>query len=93
VARIHRAVGNQRKYFHWQTAVDLARGFDALGFEDLNLKGMKALWGRKVSDLGFSDYLRKQEWICQKTGEGFCPSSTLPADPPGGCPVVGMSKT
>ena len=27
---------------------------------------MKALWGRKVSDLGFSDYLLKQKWMCDK---------------------------
>ena len=29
---------------------------------------MKALWGRKVSDLGFSDYLLKQKWMCEKYG-------------------------
>src|SRR5450755_4343431 len=31
--------------------------------------GMKALWGRKVSDLGFGKYLLNQEWICQKRGK------------------------
>jgi putative transposase len=40
-------------------------------FEDLNLNGMKALWGRKVSDLGFGDFLKKQEWLCSKYGRGF----------------------
>jgi putative transposase len=37
----------------------------------LNLTGMKALWGRKVSDLGFADYLLKQEWLCKKYGALF----------------------
>lgn len=75
VANLHRSVANRRKHFHWQTAVDLAKRFDALGFEDLNLNGMKSLWGRKISDLGFSDYLLKQEWICEKTGTHFAKAS------------------
>jgi putative transposase len=66
LARVHRQVSNQRKHFHWKTAHGLVVRFDALAFEDLNLVGMKALWGRKVSDLGFSDYLSKQSWICEK---------------------------
>ncbi len=28
-----------------------------LCFEDLNLDGMKRLWGRKVSDLGFAQFM------------------------------------
>jgi putative transposase len=71
LARLHRQVSNQRKHFHWKTAVDLVKRFDALAFEDLNLTGMKALWGRKVSDLGFSDYLLKQDWLCEKYSRLF----------------------
>jgi putative transposase len=71
LARVHRSVSNQRAEFHWKTASALADRFDALAFEDLNLAGMKALWGRKVSDLGFSDYLLKQEWLCEKRGKVF----------------------
>ena len=66
LARVHRVVANRRKDFHWKTAHDLVTRFDALAFENLNLTGMKALWGRKVSDLGFSDYLLKQKWMCEK---------------------------
>jgi putative transposase len=75
VARIHRGIANRRKHFHWSTATRLAQRFDALFFEDLNLAGMKALWGRKVSDLGFADYLLIQKWICQKSARFFgqCP--------------------
>jgi putative transposase len=28
-----------------------------LCFEDLNIEGMKRIWGRKVSDLGFSEFM------------------------------------
>ena len=71
LARLHRRVSHQRKHFHWETAYNLATRFDALAFEDLNLAGMKALWGRKVSDLGYADYLLKQKWMCGKYGTLF----------------------
>jgi len=71
VARLHRSLANKRRHFHWKTAYDLASRFDALAFEDLNISGMKALWGRKVSDLGFSSYLLKQKWLCEKYGRLF----------------------
>jgi putative transposase len=29
---------------------------------------MQQLWGRKVSDLGFADFLRKAEWLARKLG-------------------------
>jgi putative transposase len=40
-----------------------------LYFEDLNLQGMKALWGRKVSDLGFAQFLSVLEWVAFKRGK------------------------
>lgn len=39
LARVHRQVSNQRKHFHWKTAVDLVKRFDALAFEDLSIAG------------------------------------------------------
>jgi putative transposase len=71
LAQLHRRVANQRNDFHWKTAHDLVTRFDALAFEDLSLAGMKARWGHKVSDLGFADFLRKQEWMCQKHNRQF----------------------
>jgi putative transposase len=71
LARVHRCVSSQRKDFHWRVAFDLVKRFDGLAFEDLSLAGMKALWGRKVSDLGFGDYLLKQRWLCEKYGTLF----------------------
>jgi putative transposase len=71
LARISRLVANRRAAFHWKTAVDLVKRFDALAFEDLNISAMTALWGRKVCDLGFSDYLIKQKWLCAKYSRLF----------------------
>ena len=59
VARIHKKTANQRADHHWKLAIDLCRSFDRLLFEDLNLSGMKRLWGKQVSDLAFGEFLRK----------------------------------
>ena len=59
VARIHKKTANQRADHHWKLAIKLCRQFDIMFFEDLNLRGMKALWGKQVSDLAFGEFLRK----------------------------------
>ena len=59
VARIHKKTTNQRTDHHWKLAIELCRKFDILFFEDLNLEGMKRLWGKQVSDLAFGEFLRK----------------------------------
>ena len=59
VARIHKKTANQRADHHWKLAIDLCRNSDILFFEDLNLEGMKHLWGKQVSDLAFGEFLVK----------------------------------
>ena len=59
VARIEKKTANQRTDHHWKLAIKLCRKFDILFFEDLNLAGMKRLWGKQVSDLAFGDFMRK----------------------------------
>jgi putative transposase len=38
-------------------------------FEDLNLDAMKRLWGRKVSDLGFAQFVKVLDWVAFKRGK------------------------
>ena len=38
-------------------------------FEDLNLKGMQRLWGRKVSDLSFATFLKILETVATNKGK------------------------
>ena len=71
LAKAHQRIANKRADAHWKLAHELASKFDILFFEDLNIKGMQKLWGRKVSDLGFSTFLPIQEQVCQKTGKQF----------------------
>ncbi len=62
-------VANQRHDHHYKLAHRLCDEYDLLCFEDLNLSGMKALWGRKVSDLGFASFLEILEWVAFKRGK------------------------
>ncbi len=64
----HRKIANQRQDFHWKLAHDLTDRYDWIALETLNLQGMKSLWGRKVSDLGFYDLVQKLKYIAAKKG-------------------------
>ena len=68
LARKHRTIERQRTNFHYELAHQLTDEYDEIRLEDLNLQGMKALWGRKVSDLGFADFVLKLVYIAQKKG-------------------------
>jgi putative transposase len=62
-------MANRRRDHHFKLAQALCDRYDVLYFEDLNLAGMKALWGRKVSDLGFSRFLSILQWVAFKRGK------------------------
>jgi len=62
-------MANQRRDHHFKLAHRLCDEYDVLYFEDLNLEGMKRLWGRKVSDLGFASFLSILEWVAFKRGK------------------------
>ena len=50
---------------------DLCRRFDLIATETLNLDGMKRLWGRKVSDLAFGQFVKILEFKCFKHNRDF----------------------
>ena len=57
LAKLHIQIANQRKdYFH-KLSNDLVSKYDTIFIEDLNMKAMQIMWGRKVSDLGFSEFV------------------------------------
>ena len=69
LARQHRKIVRQREDHHWKLALELVRKFDVLFFETVNLEGMKRLWGRKVSDIGFYGFMQKVKWQAKKRGK------------------------
>ena len=66
LSRAHRKIQRQREDNHFKLAIDLVRKFDFCFFEDLNLKGMARLWGKKVLDLAFGDFMLKIRWQAHK---------------------------
>jgi putative transposase len=69
LCRKHEDIANRRRDWFWKLAHWLTDQFDVLYFEALNLKGMQRLWGKKVSDLAFSEFLSILEWVAQKRGK------------------------
>lgn len=69
LARTHIRVDDKRRDFHFQLANDLCGQYDVLVFETLNMDAMKRLWGRKVSDLAFAQFVTIVEWVAFKRGK------------------------
>jgi len=70
-ARAHKKIAARRKDWQEKEARKLANKYGAIFVEDLNIKGMKALWGRKVSDLAFYQQIQILKRQCAKTGTIF----------------------
>jgi len=69
LVRNHEDVANCRCNGFWKMAHELTEKFDVLCFETLNIKGMQRLWGRKISDLAFGEFLQILQWMATKKGK------------------------
>lgn len=85
VARVYQKISDQRQDFLHKLSTSIVKEnqFDCFCFEDLNLRGMQKLWGRKVSDLSYYSFQQMMLYkavkvgkICIKIGR-FEPSSQL----------------
>ena len=66
LVRKYENISNRRRDWFWKLAHGLTDEFDILCFETLNLKGMQRLWGKKISDLAFGEFLQILEWVAKK---------------------------
>ncbi len=66
LCRVYEQVSNQRHDWFWKLAHELTDKFDVLCFETLNIKAMQRLWGRKISDLAFGEFLQILQWVAKK---------------------------
>ena len=71
LARQYRKIAWQREDWQWKLATEFCIKFDTLCFETLNLDSMKRLWGRKVSDNAFYQFLQILAQKCAKHGKTF----------------------
>lgn len=69
LVRVHQKIVNRRTDWFWKLASKLTDKYDYLFFESLNLKGMQRLWGRKIGDLAFSNFLEILECVAAKKGK------------------------
>ena len=83
LARAYRKLVNQRKDFHFKLARRLCEQYATICLEDLNIKGMARLWGRKIHSLGFSEFVKILQYKAQEAGtriifvDRYYPSSQL----------------
>ncbi|MEH2460074.1 RNA-guided endonuclease InsQ/TnpB family protein [Nostoc sp.] len=66
LVRKYEDISNSRRDWFWKLAHELTDKFDVLCFETLNLRGMQRLWGRKISDLAFGEFLQILQWVAKK---------------------------
>jgi len=69
VTQIHQTVVNKRRDWFFKLAHELTDQFDQLFFEDLNMKGMQAMWGRKVGDLARSEFMGILDYVASTKGK------------------------
>ena len=69
LVRIHRRIANCRDDWQWKTARSILSDFDVVCLEDLNLDGMKRLWGRKMSDLSPYSFVQKLKYLASVSGK------------------------
>lgn len=83
LARLHKKINNQRKEFHWKTAQRIVGEYSLICIEDLNVKAIQRRFGKKISDLGFAEFVNKLKYVAERTGSKvieinrFYPSSQL----------------
>ena len=70
LARLHSRIANIRRDTLHKLTTRLAKGFEAIGIEDLNVRGMvkNHCLARAVSDQGFFEFRRQLAYKCKMTG-------------------------
>ena len=66
--RRHQDIANRRKDWFWKLSHELCSKYSVIAIEDLNITGMAKLWGRKVHDYAFSEFIQILEWCALKYG-------------------------
>jgi putative transposase len=62
LAKLHQKVVNSRRDFFHKLANELAKKYQYIVIEDLNIKAMQKRWGKKISDYAFSEFVSILEY-------------------------------
>jgi putative transposase len=66
LCRRYEDITHRRTDWFWKLAHELTDKYDLLCFENLNLKGMQRLWGRKIQDIAFAEFLSILQQVAKK---------------------------
>jgi len=69
LVRLYRKLDNRRQDFNFKLANRMNDEYDIMIFETLNMKAMQRIWGRKVSDLGFANFLNILKYLASVKGK------------------------
>lgn len=64
--RLYARISNRRRDWFFKLANQLTEEYSIICVEDLTMDAMKRLWGRKVSDLAFAEFIGILEWVCRR---------------------------
>jgi putative transposase len=68
LAKTDEHVANKRRDWFFKLARGIARENSVICLESLDIKAMQRLWGRKISDVAFSEFESILKWEALKTG-------------------------
>ena len=83
LAKCYEKISNQRKYFNDCLSKRLLDNYDFIFIEDLNIQSMQRLWGRKISDIAWSQFVNMLTYKAIEQGkfvlkvDRYYPSSKL----------------
>ena len=66
--RVYQKIANRQRDWFFKLANQLVRENAIICIEDLNLDGMKRLWGRKVSDYSFAEFADILKYVASEAG-------------------------
>ncbi len=81
LSRLYKKLIFCRRDFFFKTAIKIVKEYDYIFLETLNIRAMKRLWGRKISDLSFFNFLNILKYVAEKNNktvfqiDRFFPSS------------------
>ena len=71
LARLYQSISDRRNDWQWKTAHYLVSKYDVICVENLNMKAMQMLWGRKIGDLALYAFYQKVEYLCSIENKQF----------------------
>lgn len=71
VAKVHQKITRQRNWYHHQISSYLVENFDTICMENLNVAGMKKLYGKSASDAGLSTLVSQIAYKSNWAGRTF----------------------